>query len=462
MDKSLSNAADWAVTHFGTADLGDQRRNQRLIRLAAALAHSPNGSMPRSLPNSAELKAAYRLFQSPHATFASIMSPHWDLTRQDCAGAGEYLIVEDTTQMDFTSHAYLEGMGRIGNDTTMGFHLHSTLALRIEGWEPEAGPDVTVVGLLGQQCWTRKDKPKRKRESQEQRLSRDRESQRWAKTFDDIGPLPATVQWTYMADRESDIYEVFERCASKGVGWIIRACWPRSLEGEGVSVFDAVAKTPPLGRYLIELRARPGTPARSATMEVRATPVTLRGPRRPEGRPDPLSMNVVEAREVNPPTDVKPLCWVLLTTWPCADLSRARRVIQAYERRWLIEEYHKALKSGTKVEESQLATAAKITALQGILGVVAVRLLNAKLIARTHPDQKIDSDTMDETSRKILDARFGRPNEGWTNRSYLVAIARLGGFLARKGDGDPGWITIWRGWWRLTVMGEGFELAREP
>jgi hypothetical protein len=172
-------------------------------------------------------------------------------------------------------------------------------------------------------------------------------------------------------------------------------------------------------------------------------------------------VNLVEAKEVNAAPGDDPIHWVLLTSWPCGTAQEAMRVVKAYTRRWLIEEYHKALKTGTGVEDSQLGTAQRIEALLGILAVTAVRLLNRKLMATTHPDQPVDRKELGEEAILILKATFGRPPGGWTNRDVLRSIARMGGFIGRKSDGEPGWITIWRGWDRLMTMVHGFTLAQE-
>jgi hypothetical protein len=173
-----------------------------------------------------------------------------------------------------------------------------------------------------------------------------------------------------------------------------------------------------------------------------------------------MDMNVVEVREVEAPPAVEPLHWVLLTSWPIDDLSAVLRVVNAYTRRWLIEEYHKALKTGASVEESQLSSARSIGALIGILAVVAVRLLNMKLLAAARPNDALEPDELGAEALTILEKKVGTPKEGWTNQSVIVAVARLGGFLARKSDGNPGWISIWRGWHRLMLMVQGFLLAR--
>jgi hypothetical protein len=263
-----------------------------------------------------------------------------------------------------------------------------------------------------------------------------------------------------VGDREADIFETFGRCQENLWHFIIRANQPRALADQGGSVFTAVAAGRKLGRFFVDLRARPGQGARRAKVAVRTCTVSLRGPWRPGGWLEPCTVQVVEAREMDAPQGVEPIHWVLLTDWPCQTLQEAMRVIKAYTRRWLIEEYHKCLKSGTGIEQSQLATAQHITALLGILAVVAVRLLHAKLLARTRPQEPVGPEELGPEAMTILQKKFGRPRGGWTNQYLLVDIARLGGFLARKSDGSPGWITIWRGWHKLMLLVQGYDLAK--
>jgi hypothetical protein len=141
-------------------------------------------------------------------------------------------------------------------------------------------------------------------------------------------------------------------------------------------------------------------------------------------------------------------------------LPRWQKLSLCMQCAWKIEEYHKALKTGTGIEDSQLTKAHRIEALLGILAVVAVRLVNRKLLATSRPQEAVAPEDLGPEVLAILGATFGRPVEGWTNRTVLRSIARMGGFIGRKSDGEPGWITIWRGWQRLILMVQGFDLAR--
>ena len=460
MATTLMSGSEWASAEFGGATLGDRRRASRLVQVAARFAADPHGTLPGSFSSWAQTKAAYRLLEQKEVTYDGIIAPHLNRVRRNC-GHGEYLLVEDTTTLDFTSHLAAQDLGRIGDDGGRGLFVHSTLALKIAWWKEQQEPQVTVEGLFDQHWWAR-TMPSigRGKEQKSRRLKRTRESQRWAAIVAQIDP-PADACWTFVADRESDIYETFVRCRKQGWHFIVRANQPRALAQPDGSVFAAVAQSPELGRFCVDLRARPGQATRRAHVAVRSCTVHLRGPWRPGGSLAALPVNVVEAQEIDAPRGIDPIRWVLLTDWPNATFLQNLRVIKAYTRRWLIEEYHKALKTGTGIEESQLTTAQRITALLGILAVLAVRLVNLKLLATTLPDQPLEPGELGPEVLAILEAEYGRPAEGWTNARALTAIARFGGFLNRKGDGSPGWLTIWRGLQKLLWCTRGFDLDRK-
>jgi len=266
---------------------------------------------------------------------------------------------------------------------------------------------------------------------------------------------PVEATWIYVADRESDIYEVFERCEQRGIDFIIRAQYDRTLAAEDRSLLEAVAQSPLLGCFEVELRQRAERKGRVAQVEVRVVSVTLKGVWRPGGERPALRLNVIEAREVDAPAGEEPIHWVLLTSLAADRFVEARRIVARYAKRWVIEEFHKALKSGANIEKSELETAQRLQALVAVTVVVAVRLLNMKMLARTHPEQKVDVEAFGPEAVEILNAHFGEPQGGWKYGNILVATARLGGFLARRHDGDPGWVTIWRGWQRLMTMTDG-------
>ncbi len=461
MNPTLSTPSQWAQLEFSSVSLGDSRRTERLVQVASSLAKRPGARLPQVFTDWPELKGAYRFFSNKAVSFEQIATPHWQRTWQSLTEPGEYLLIEDSTDLDYSSHQSCQDLGRIGNDRGRGLLLHTTLAVRVEAWDLDHCPEVSVLGLAGQKCWARTGSSHRaKKERWRQRFKRARESERWAQVLQQMPARPNEATWIYIADRESDIYEVFERCQQHQVDFLIRAQFARCLEGEDQSLFTAVAQMPVLGTYEVPLRARPKSPARVAKIELRAKQVTLRGVSRPTGQRPAIAIWVVEAREIGTPTGDEPIHWILLTSLPAGTRAEARRIVARYSKRWLIEEYHKALKTGAGIEQSELETADRIRALLGVLAIVAVRLLHVKLQARTHPEKPVTEKMMGPEALSLLEAQFGKPPGGWTNSTTLIAIARMGGFLARKGDGSPGWITIWRGWQRLETMIQGIMILK--
>jgi hypothetical protein len=459
MNTTLLAPAQWAQMEFGLAELGDQRRTNRLVNIAQGLAKSPGGTLPQAFPAWDELKGAYRFFNQAENRYERILAPHWQRTRAACREAGEYLLIEDTTELDYTNHPATMEMGSIGDGRGRGLWLHSTLAVRVEGWNLDQRPEGVVLGLFGQQCWSRRGPARRGRETWRQRVKRPRESQRWAAVLEEVSPPPQGSRWIYIADREADFYEPVQRCQRCGIDFIIRGYRDRVLADGAGDLKSTVGQAPVLGQMRVEVRSRGGEPARTAIVAVRSvTGVWLQGPWRPGGERPDFPVNVVEVREVDAPPWVKePLYWLLLTSLPCTRWAQVRRIIGRYTARWWVEEFHKALKTGTRVEDSQMERAYKVESLVAVLGVVAVRLLNAKWLARTRPNELVDPQVFGPAALAILAGMFGQPKGGWTHGSALVAVARVGGFLARRHDGSPGWQTIWRGWQRLMWMCDGVE-----
>src|ERR1035437_10148952 len=415
MSTNLTTPAQWAQAEFGFAQLGDQRRNQRLVNIAEHLAASPGGTLPQAFPHWAELKAADRFFGQRGVTFERILTPH--RTRQACRQPGEYLLIEDTTLLDYSRHAAAENLGVIGAGAGRGFELHSALAVRVAAWTLAQRPEGTLVGLFEQSCRTPRPPPVGGRRGE--RLSRPRKSQAWAAGIKSAGRPPVASRWIYVADRESDIYETLRLGQAHGVDFVIRACQGRRLAEAAGHLKAALAEGLVLGESTVELRSRPGQAARTARVD-------LAGPWRPGGGQAPLAdVGVVEVKEVHPPAGVQaPLHWILLTTLAGETWAQTQRVVGYYTARWWIEAYHKALKSGAGVAESQLERADRLEPLIAVLAVVAVRLLSTKLLARSRPGSFEAAASFGPEMAALLERKLGEPKGGWTNRKLIRAVAR--------------------------------------
>ena len=451
------DSGEWAQQQFGDCQLGDTRRTKRLIQVAQQVANHPSASFPDQMKSWGDLKAAYRLFDREDVTFAAIAQPHW---KQTCAvGPGRYLVLGDTTEIDFGYGREIAGLSRIGNGSGNGFLLHNALLVEAESQ--------TLVGVAGQTIHYRKPVPKK--ENRSQRFKRERESRVWGDVVDQIGPPAAGVQFVHVFDRGADDFEVFCHLLQNGGDWVVRASSTHRLiltpSGEKTPLEQYLPTLPIAGTYELNLRARPNQPARAAKLEVRFGALEMPLPRHKSPyvkalAPQPIKMSVVWVREVDAPAGVQPIEWVLYTSLEVETFQEAWLVVEYYECRWLIEEYHKALKTGCGVQRRLLRDADRLEAMIGLMSVVAVRLLQLKSVARTEPDRPARKVipplwlTMLKAARKNL-----RRVHDLTIHQFYRELAKLGGFLGRRSDGQPGWITIWRGWEKLNTLVQGAQLA---
>jgi hypothetical protein len=454
----------WAEEQFGRCDLNDKRRTCRLVHLASQVLGHPSGSLPEQTAEWADLKAAYRFFRCQHVTFEAIAGPHWEQTRR--RPPGTYLVLSDTTELDFGIRRDLAGMAQTGNGGGWGFLLHSALVVAAEGEE--------VIGLAGQKIRYRKPKPKN--ENATQRLQRDRESQLWGQVIDQVGPPSEGVRWVHVMDRGADNFEVYCHCQQQHSEWVVRVTQRQrnvvAPRGKQLPLQTYLTTLPLAGTYELRLRARGRTrehgpqPARTAKLEVRFGPLEMPVPRHRSPyvkrlSSAPIAMWVVHAVEVDAPEGVEPIEWILLTSLPVESFEDAWLVLGHYEKRWLIEEWHKALKTGCRVERRQLKTKERLERITGLLSVVSVRLLQLKSEARTTPNRPA-AQTVPKRWIAMLQAarKKTRRTTPMTIGVFYRELAKLGGFLGRKCDGDPGWITIWRGWQKLYLLVRGAELAK--
>jgi hypothetical protein len=453
----------WASEEFGSCELGDRRRTERLIQVAQQVANNPSVSLPHQMETWGDLKAAYRLFDNQGVTLEAIATPHWRKTRQQ--PAGRYLVIGDTTELDFGGSRTIQGVGHTGNGLGRGFLLHTGLMVHAK--------TQAVLGVAGQTTHYRqqvKKGKKKKKESASQRMKRPRESEVWGRVIDAIGSPPPDVEWVHVFDRGADSFEVYCHLRQNHSDWVIRASKKNrevlNEQGQKQPVSEILERLPVVGTYRLQVRARPKQAAREAQLEVRIGSIRMPVPKyaspyvKGSGF-DSIVMSVVWVREVNVPAGVKPIEWILFTSLPVKNFEDAWQVIEYYEARWLIDEYHKALKTGCGVTERELRTAERLEALVGLLSVVAVRLLALKSMARTDAERPAKTVvpalwlTMLKAARKNL-----RRVYDLTVRQFYRELAKLGGFLGRKHDGEPGWITIWRGWEKLSTLVHGAKLLQ--
>ena len=208
----MQATSQWAQQNFGSCQLGDKRRTARLIQVAGQIASNPAASLPGQTETWGDLKAAYNLFDRPEVTFDAIARPHWELTKGRTAG--RYLVIGDTTEIDFGKRKMISGLGPTGNGSGAGFLLHNALLVDADTEE--------IVGIAGQTIHYRDEKSKKK-ESRSRRLKRNRESEVWGKVIDQVGPPPEDVEWVHVLDRGGDNFEVYCHLLEQRSEWVVRA-----------------------------------------------------------------------------------------------------------------------------------------------------------------------------------------------------------------------------------------------
>jgi hypothetical protein len=442
----------WAEQQFGECDLGDKRRTRRAVETAAKFAANPDGSTPKQTETWADCQGAYRLFHEEDVTFEALTAPHFQHTRDQ--REGHFLLLDDTTTINFGGTHKIAGLKPVGG-RGRGFLLHSGLMVRAE--------DGGVMGMAGQVIYYRKAVPKG--ETEHQRLKRPkRESMIWGEVIEQIGPPPANVRYTHVCDRGADNFEVYCRLIIHKDDWVIRASQLTRLvltrQGETMPLQAYLQSLPTAGDYELAIPARHGEKARTARVEVRLGTVVLPRPRettlfvRNCGIRE-ITTQVVEVREVDAPAKVQPLHWVLLTSHEVTTFDHAWTVIGYYERRPIVEEYHKGLKTGCRLEERQYRVSYRLEAVTGMLSILAVRLLQLRTLARTEPVRPAEEVVPRRWVDMLRLVRKGRKIS--TVYQFFRELAGLGGFLGRKCDGEPGWQTLWHGFEKLLLLLRGAE-----
>ena len=242
------DARTWAEEQFGQCELKDKRRTDRLVDLAASVLSHPAGSLPEQMGNMADLKAAYRLFACEDVSFDAIAEPHWRQTRQQPPGT--YLLLDDTTELDFGIRRQIAGMGRTGNGGGWGFLLHSALMVSAQSEE--------ILGLAGQKIRYRTSLPEK--ENTTQRLQRDRESELWGQVIDLVGSPPEGSRLVHVMDRGADNFEVYQHCRQQSVDWVVRVTQrARNVivpSGKTRALNEYLETLPLSGSYELKMRAR--------------------------------------------------------------------------------------------------------------------------------------------------------------------------------------------------------------
>src|SRR5262245_7170077 len=460
---------------FSGADLGDRRLNSRTLKVVEAIAAAPDDSFPNLTSDDSELEALYRLLNNDQVELEPLLAPHFRQTAGRARQSGRVLVIHDTTGFSFGGETRRKGLGRMkraGKHAAQGFYAHVALVASRAAGAPLGVAGVIPVFRTGDPI----SYPNRKQDR-----SCDREFNRWGELVETSSRRLQESRCIHVMDREADAYGLFCQLTENKQDFVIRSKDDRKLDvpwgnkDQPRHLHDAIES----GRYVMtrevqlttkrsdrmaRLRKAPTRMTRVAELNVMVTRVDVRHPDYTEGRsrrgsplPRAVPMNVVHVHELNAPENQKPVEWTLLTTLPVDTEENVQFVIDCYRRRWIIEEYFKAIKSGCAFEKRQLESAHALLNALGLFIPMAWRLLALRHLARETPDLAA-SEIVSDRQLTILRARgkvLLSPTP--TVREVMLAIAAEGGHI--KNNGDPGWQVLGRGYEKLLNMELGYVIA---
>src|SRR2546423_109050 len=450
--QALLDPKSWAEQTFGGVQLHDKRRTRRTVQAASSLAENPLGSLPAQMHTWKESKALYRLLDGPDVTFAALMQPHFQQTREQATSSAVVLLVQDTTDIDLSHRRKISGVGQIGNERGRGLFVQTVLAVRPGTRE--------VLGCMAQEPFVRVPAPEGEQRYQ-RRKREERETDVWMRQVQTMGTPESASLWVHVGDRGADMFPFFQACRSTQTHFLVRAAQNRRVQESEEEITYSLSQArswPSQASRVLELPARHGHQKRSAHLELAFGQMTLLPPRQePRASKEPLSVGVIRVWEEQARDAEQPLEWVLLTSVPTTTLEQAWERVDWYRRSFLVEDYHQCLKSGCRIEQRQLQTVDGLMRLLGLLSPLAVRLLQVRACAREDP-QRPASEVIEPLMLAVLAEHAGRSPLSMTVGTFWIEVARMGGYLARSHDGPPGWRTIWKGWLSLQTLLEGAHL----
>lgn len=465
-------AEHWAEQEFGSADLGDKRLGKRLIQSARALAEKPGKAFTAAAQGDhAAVKGYYRFIEKPDesaVTPEAILQPHRQQTIRRIRDQNTVLCIQDGTALDFTNLSQCSGLGATGRNQTgassRGLNLHSTLAVSGEG---------LPLGILRAQFSAPELSDRDPSKNGPRVPIEEKKTFCWIEGLRDCAEVAREAKGTRLIsvmDREADFFELFsEHRATKGVELLVRAQYNRRTS-QDLKLFDGIRQEEERGRRRIHVQRQSARPKKSkqkaqGARKDRMADVSLRYQRVELQAPDhlpeqaPIELWMVHLREDDPPAGAQRLEWFLLTSVEIHDEEAANRCLDWYCLRWRIEDWHRVIKSGCGIEELGHQTAERLKRAIAMRLVVGWRIMLMTLLGRETPELPADVLFTDieievlqayaEQSRLKLPRDLG---------STVRLVARLGGYLGRRGDPPPGHQVMWEGYSQLHFMCLGFEL----
>ena len=455
-------ACGFVDNYFSDIDLGHKSRDACFREVAEQISRHPGGTLPDKFASPAGYAAMDRLMNRPETTHARILAPHYRKTKAKMeACAGVVLIVHDSTTLDY-SGLRMAKLPKVGNGNGRGYLCHNSLAVDADKHE--------VLGLVSQILHGRVSRG-RKESVARKRQRASRESRLWSRAVEELPmPLPGK-RYIDIGDRGADIFEFLYNECRLGRECVVRSTHNRRVrlghdgQGKQVLLHDHLRTLPATGATRTKKIRDPNTKGeREAVLRVVFEDVEILPPqvRKGEYEKQPIAAWAVRVWEEKPPEGATAIEWFLVVLHPVTNSDEAWQQCDWYCCRWIVEEFHKAKKTGCQIEDLQFHTKQALQPMIALLSVVAVLLLNLREAAR-RPDAatRPATDVVEPIYEEVIRTwRYKKPHEPLSVLDFYMAVARLGGHMNRKRDGFPGWLTLWRGWQKLQFMVEAVQTER--
>jgi hypothetical protein len=440
----MLNYNSWIANQWPSYAFFDPRLHKRVITIASAMLKQPTASIPGRFSLQQETKGCYRFLDNKAINHQMLQRSHYENVLNEAASEeGRVLFIQDGSELIYNNLKWTD-LGPTADASGNGIMFHSCLAVKFTGNQPQ------VIGLTGQKAWIREQA----NEKSDRKAREEKESQVWQEMIDQIGPVPTGCKWTTVGDRGADIFSFVESLAQ---GWdcVIRSKHDRKILVNGVEqrLKQYIRSLPSMGTTMHSLRARKSS-SREVTLHISWAEVEIMPPTADKEKSSIKGWYVRTWCEEDPDME-----WILFTKSQVTCLEEALAIVTIYKHRWIIEEYHKCLKTGCQIEKVQLRTRDRILALFGLLGVIATQLIQLKGVSRTSPEEPAEKH-VDKVAIALLQEIYSLKTT-MTVGEFWRRVAMLVGFMGRKSDGSPGWKKIWEGWIRLQDMCKGVELGRK-
>jgi hypothetical protein len=460
-------------------DLFDTRLNKRSQKILSKLYEGIGKSLPGALQSKNEIEAAYNFFQNGWINSDRILAPHREKTIERIKKHDFVIFIQDSSDINLSHMEEVKQIGVLNETKKPGCNFHTMIACTRER---------LMLGVIDHQFMVREKEDLGKLASNNSRPIEDKESFRWLEFYrqaEEIARGASNTKCICVADRESDIIELFLEAKDSPLNLVVRSKHDRNIESEeGLKkkLNEVIATAPIIGQSEFTLTPRKKKIAlgkairdkirekdrivkkkkRLVKQNIRVASITVQAPKHKKhlGK---VNLQVVYLEEIDPVKGEDPISWVLLTTLPVNTVEEAQEVIQIYLARWSIEVFFHVLKTGCKIESLQFKQGASVFACIALYLIVAWRVMYVMFLGRNCPDLPctmiFDDDEWKSAYAAVKQCK--PPPDPPKLGEFIIILATLGGYLKRQGSTNPGPKIMWQALQMLAGCAIGWRACKE-